>query len=52
MPKYEITLQHGCSPLNLLYIFGIPFPKNTSGGLLLSIEKHDLKFSCLDFLFA
>ena len=26
---------HGCSPVNLLRIFRIPFPKNTSGGLLL-----------------
>ena len=31
----EITLWHGCSPVNLLHIFKIPFPKNTSGGLLL-----------------
>ena len=30
----EITLGHGCSPLNLLYIFRTHFPKNTSGGLL------------------
>ena len=26
----EITLSHGCSPVNLLYIFTTPFPKNTS----------------------
>ena len=31
----EITLRHGCSPVNLLYIFRIPFPKNTSEQLLL-----------------
>ena len=31
----EITLRHGCSPANLLHIFRIPFPKNTSGRLLL-----------------
>ena len=31
----EITLRHGCSPVNLLRIFRIPFPKNTSGRLLL-----------------
>ena len=31
----EITLQHGCSPVNLLHIFRIPFTKNTSGWLLL-----------------
>ena len=27
----EIALQHGCSPVNLLHIFRMPFPKNTSG---------------------
>ena len=31
----EITLRHGCSPVNLLHIFRTPFPKNTSGWLLL-----------------
>ena len=31
----EIVLGHGCSPVNLLHIFRTPFPKNTSGGLLL-----------------
>ena len=31
----EITLQHGCSPVNLLHIFRTHFPKNTSQGLLL-----------------
>ena len=31
----EITLWHGCSPVNLLHIFRIPFYKNTSGGLVL-----------------
>ena len=40
MPKcnfnfIEITLRHGCSPVNLLHIFRTPFPKNTSGRLLL-----------------
>ena len=30
----EIVLCHGCSPVNLLHIFKIPFPKNTSGRLL------------------
>ena len=33
----EITLQHGCSSVNLRHIFRIPFPKNTSVELLLSI---------------
>ena len=31
----EIVLQHWCSSANLLYFFRTPFPKNTSGGLLL-----------------
>ena len=35
--KVEITLRHGCSPVNLLHIFRTTFPKNTSGGLLLHI---------------
>ena len=41
----EITLQHGCSPVNLLHIFKTPFPKNTSGGLLLEINEQIRKFS-------
>ena len=32
----EITLRHGCSPVNLLYIFRTPFTKNTSERLLLN----------------
>ena len=31
----QITLRHGRSSVNLLYIFRRPFPKNTSGGLLM-----------------
>ena len=31
----EITLRHVCSHVNLLRIFRTPFPKNTSGWLLL-----------------
>ena len=33
--KCEIALKQECSPVYLLYIFRAPFPKNTSGGLLL-----------------
>ena len=33
----KITLRHGCSPGNLLHVFRTPFPKNTSGRLLLKI---------------
>ena len=28
---YEITLRHGCSPVNSMHIFRIPFLKSTSG---------------------
>ena len=31
----EITLWHGCVPVNLLHIFRTPFLKNTSGQLFL-----------------
>ena len=41
----EITLWHGCSPVNLLHIFRIPFPKNTSGWLLLTFGNHRFLFS-------
>ena len=34
----EIALRHGCSPVNLLHIFRTPFPKNTSGRLLLHLQ--------------
>ena len=33
----EITLRHGCSPVNLLHIFRTPFYKNASGGLPLML---------------
>ena len=31
----EIAVWHGCSPVNMHYIFGIPFYKNADGWLLL-----------------
>ena len=31
----EITLRHGCSPVNLLHIFSATFTKNTTRWLLL-----------------
>ena len=34
----EITLLHGYSPVNLLYIFRTSIPKNTSGRLLLYVQ--------------
>ena len=45
----EITLRHGCSPVNLLYIFRTPFLKNTSGWLLLLLGRFDpFNFSASD----
>ena len=48
----EITLLHGCSPVNLLHIFRTPFPRNTSGWLLLQqlmIASNSLCFFLSDF---
>ena len=45
---FETALRHGCSPLNLLHIFKTPFPKNTSGRLLLNIGRTEIQnFSTL-----
>ena len=44
MPKCEIALRHGCSPVNFLYIFRTPFLNNTSGRLLLLLI-HILLFN-------
>ena len=46
----EVILGHGCSPVNLLYIFRIPFPKNTSGGLLLC-KSYKYYSCCKQFTF-
>ena len=45
---FEIALQCGCFPVNLLYIFGPPFTMNTSGCLLLTLWFVNL--SATDFL--
>ena len=37
MPKCNLGVLHGCSPVNLLHIFTTLFLKNTSGRLLLRI---------------
>ena len=42
----EITLRHGCSPVNLLHIFRTSFPRNTSEQLLLFYPIHFLKYFC------
>ena len=41
----EITLRHGCSPVNLLHNFRTPFLKNTSGRLPLT--KWWVLLSCI-----
>ena len=38
-----IALRHACSPVNLLHIFRTPFPKNTSGGVLLKVMMNWVK---------
>ena len=37
----EMTLRHGCSPVNFLHIFRTPFTKNTSERLLLILISED-----------
>ena len=37
----EFTLCHECFPLYLLHISGTPFPRNTSGWLLLTIPHKN-----------
>ena len=39
----HFALQHGPSPVNLLHIFRIPFPKNTSGQL--PLHKEEMRYS-------
>ena len=39
----EITLRHGCYPVNLLHIFRTPFSMNTSGWLLLYHDEANLQ---------
>ena len=39
----EIVLRHECSPINLLHIFRTPFPRNTSGWLLLTLSFYVIR---------
>ena len=42
--RFQISLRHGFSPVTLLHIFKITFPKSTSGRLLLSFTHFFLHF--------
>ena len=44
---FEIALWHECSPVNLWHIFRTPFPKNTSGWLLLLVTASTDERACL-----
>ena len=44
----EITLQHGCSPVNLLHIFRTSFPKNTYEGMYVTVF-HILSFLSIHY---
>ena len=48
----EITLRQKCSTVHLLYIFRTPFPKNTSGRMLLTtvLPKRNCAIYPLKFL--
>ena len=52
MPKcdFKIALRHGCSPVNLLHIFRTPFPKNTSGRLILKDLGTDIDYALGEFV--
>ena len=49
--KSFVAWLHGCSPVNLLQIFRTPFPKNTSGSLLLRFIHLPLTYFELMFSF-
>ena len=46
----EITLRHGCSPVNLLHIFRTPFFGTTSGWLLLQLGTKKFCLLYISFL--
>ena len=41
----ETAVRHECYPVNLLPIFRTPFPRNTSGRLLLNVNTYKKKTS-------
>ena len=42
----EITLRHGCSPVNFLHIFRTPFYKSTSRGCLWPMKYQAISGQC------
>ena len=51
MPKYQIALRYGYSPVNLLHIFRTPFPRNISGWLFLNSFENIIHNSSLQIRF-
>ena len=59
MPKWdllqifiEIAPRHGCSPVNFLHIFRTPFPRNTSGWLLLNHKsRNNVRIETTKFIY-
>ena len=43
---FEVSLRHGCSPVNLLHIFRTPFYMSTYGGSLLYKRQLILESAC------
>ena len=48
----EITLRHGCSPVNLQHIFRTPFFKNTSGWQFFHLENSGNPFTTEELCFS
>ena len=47
--KNCFAIWHGCFPLNLLRLFRTPFPKNTSGRLLLPVRNPRVDYVAMFF---
>ena len=45
--KFQSTLRYRCSPVNVLRIFKIAFPKNTPGRLLLKLAYSNAMTQCI-----
>ena len=47
----KIAFRHRCSPVNLLHTFRAPFPRNTSGWLLLKVSRELFQKTLKTFAF-